>query len=140
MSFRQTPCRVNLATDSGLHHMTSPVTLPLSVYFNRYTKLSVYAAFTDGGLLQVRRTPPCDRHNKSLFQCMHTLTYICTHLHHLQQDAVDDILLGKLQPSDFPQMRVVQHRGVWYSLDNRRLWVFKAAQVRHSDTLCFANI
>jgi hypothetical protein len=22
-----------------------------------------------------------------------------------------------------------QHRGVWYSLDNRRLWVFKAAEV-----------
>jgi hypothetical protein len=33
---------------------------------------------------------------------------------------------GKLKVTDFPPIRVVQHEKIWYTLDNRRLWVFRS--------------
>ncbi|KAL3691573.1 hypothetical protein R1sor_005224 [Riccia sorocarpa] len=44
-------------------------------------------------------------------------------------DAVEAILAGKLKASDFPALTVVRHDGHLWSLDNRRLWVFKKARV-----------
>lgn len=37
---------------------------------------------------------------------------------------LDELQRGSLLPSDFPAIRVVQHDGRLYSLDNRRLWLF----------------
>ncbi|KAG0608710.1 hypothetical protein M758_8G126400 [Ceratodon purpureus] len=39
--------------------------------------------------------------------------------------AVEQLKAGELQVVDFPPIRVVPHQGVLYTLDNRRLWVFK---------------
>ncbi|KAL3691423.1 hypothetical protein R1sor_005074 [Riccia sorocarpa] len=44
-------------------------------------------------------------------------------------DAVDAILRGDLEASNFPALTVVSHAGRLWSLDNRRLWVFKKARV-----------
>lgn len=33
---------------------------------------------------------------------------------------------GKLKVTDFPPIRVVPHENVWYTLDNRRLWLFRS--------------
>ncbi|KAL2622438.1 hypothetical protein R1flu_002643 [Riccia fluitans] len=44
-------------------------------------------------------------------------------------DAVDAILQGKLTACAFPAIRVVSYEGHLWSLDNRRLWVFKKAKV-----------
>ncbi|KAG6554971.1 hypothetical protein Mapa_003556 [Marchantia paleacea] len=46
-------------------------------------------------------------------------------------DAVISILQGTLRVSDFPRLRVVCHEGRLWSLDNRRLWVYKKAKVRN---------
>lgn len=45
-------------------------------------------------------------------------------------DAVDSLLKGKIKASDFPSLNVVQYDDHLWSLDNRRLWVFKKAGVR----------
>ncbi|BBN13852.1 hypothetical protein MPTK1_6g06960 [Marchantia polymorpha subsp. ruderalis] len=45
-------------------------------------------------------------------------------------DAVISILNGAVRVSEFKRMRVVDHEGRLWSLDNRRLWVFKKAKVR----------
>lgn len=47
----------------------------------------------------------------------------------LLEDAVEAIRAGTLSADSFPPIRVLTHRGRIYSLDNRRLWVFKAAKV-----------
>lgn len=39
--------------------------------------------------------------------------------------AVQQLRDGKLKVTDFPPIRIVLHRDCWYSLDNRRLWVFR---------------
>jgi hypothetical protein len=44
-------------------------------------------------------------------------------------NAVNRLRSGKLSADDFPAIRVVEHNGKLYSLDNRRLSAFKAAQL-----------
>src|SRR5262249_49239293 len=44
-------------------------------------------------------------------------------------DAVRGLRQGVLRVDDFPPIRVVEYKGNLYTLDNRRLTVFKAAQV-----------
>lgn len=44
-------------------------------------------------------------------------------------DAVAGLRSGRIKPDDFPAVRVVEKDGVTYSLDNRRLATFSAAQV-----------
>lgn len=44
-------------------------------------------------------------------------------------DAVNGLRHGTLSVDDFPPIRVVEHNGRLYSLDNRRLSAFKAAQL-----------
>lgn len=41
------------------------------------------------------------------------------------QKAIFELDYGDARVSDYPMMRVVKHQGHWYSLDNRRLFVFK---------------
>ncbi len=42
---------------------------------------------------------------------------------------VDMILSKKWSPRRFPMLHVVRYEGILWSLDNRRLWVFRKAQV-----------
>ncbi len=44
-------------------------------------------------------------------------------------DVVNQLRRGQLSPDDFPTIRIVEHNGKLYSLDNRRLAAFKAAQL-----------
>jgi hypothetical protein len=44
-------------------------------------------------------------------------------------DTVDMIVSKKLSPKRFPMLSVVRYQGILWSLDNRRLWVFRKAQV-----------
>ncbi len=44
-------------------------------------------------------------------------------------DTVDMIVSKKLSPKRFPMLSVVRYEGLLWSLDNRRLWVFRKAQV-----------
>ncbi len=44
-------------------------------------------------------------------------------------DTVDMIVSKKLSPKRFPMLCVVRYQGILWSLDNRRLWVFRKAQV-----------
>mmetsp|Transcript_9080 Transcript_9080/g.13579 ORF Transcript_9080/g.13579 Transcript_9080/m.13579 type:complete len:514 (+) Transcript_9080:162-1703(+) len=88
--------RFNQPTDASYNSPVNSYISNVDPTNMRYTKLSIYAAFTDGGLLE---------------------------------DAVEALKNGSLQTSAFPQIRVVQHRGIWYSLDNRRLWIYKAAKI-----------
>ncbi|MEQ1904914.1 MAG: hypothetical protein ABL888_12070 [Pirellulaceae bacterium] len=44
-------------------------------------------------------------------------------------DVVNQLRRGQLSADDFPTIRVVEHNGKLYSLDNRRLTAFKAAQL-----------
>jgi hypothetical protein len=44
-------------------------------------------------------------------------------------DAVDMIVSKKLSPKSFPKLSVVRYQGTLWSLDNRRLWVFRKAHV-----------
>ncbi|RUS16280.1 hypothetical protein BC937DRAFT_91411, partial [Endogone sp. FLAS-F59071] len=46
----------------------------------------------------------------------------------LKQTA-NDIRYGLLDPNDLPSIRVRVHKGAWYSMDNRRLWVLKEAGI-----------
>jgi hypothetical protein len=39
-------------------------------------------------------------------------------------DVLQQLQQGTLQPSNLPAIRVVQHEGRFYTLDNRRLWLF----------------
>lgn len=39
--------------------------------------------------------------------------------------AVQQLKDGKVKVTDFPPIRIVLHRDFWYTLDNRRLWVFR---------------
>ncbi|WAR00582.1 hypothetical protein MAR_024954 [Mya arenaria] len=41
---------------------------------------------------------------------------------------LDDICDEKLKASNFPNIRVIKKDGLWFSMDNRRLWVFKQLQ------------
>jgi len=45
------------------------------------------------------------------------------------EEAVTMILGGVKAPSDFGKLRVVRYDGEFWSLDNRRLWVFRKAGV-----------
>ena len=45
------------------------------------------------------------------------------------RDALFDVCSGGTKVLDFPRMEVFLHRGLWFSADNRRLWVFKSAGV-----------
>jgi hypothetical protein len=45
------------------------------------------------------------------------------------EEAVTMILRQEKAPSDFGKLRVVSYDGEFWSLDNRRLWVFKKARV-----------
>ncbi|CAM6009363.1 unnamed protein product [Sphagnum balticum] len=47
------------------------------------------------------------------------------------QDAVTMILCQVKAPSDFGKLRVVRYDDEFWSLDNRRLWVFKTARVEN---------
>ena len=40
-------------------------------------------------------------------------------------DTLDELFNGEICVDDIPPIRVVQYYGEYYSLDNRRLWVFK---------------
>jgi hypothetical protein len=44
-------------------------------------------------------------------------------------DVVNQLRNGKLSADEFPTIRTVEHNGKIYSLDNRRLSAFKAAQI-----------
>jgi len=44
-------------------------------------------------------------------------------------EAVDMIVSKKLSPESFPMLSVVRYQGTLWSLDNRRLWVFRKAHV-----------
>jgi hypothetical protein len=44
-------------------------------------------------------------------------------------DTVDMIVSKKLSPKSFPKLSVVRYQGTLWSLDNRRLWVFRKAHV-----------
>lgn len=39
---------------------------------------------------------------------------------------LEQLKAGKLKVTDFPPIRVVLHENIWYTLDNRRLWVFRS--------------
>ncbi|NHZ67128.1 RHS repeat-associated core domain-containing protein, partial [Massilia genomosp. 1] len=45
-------------------------------------------------------------------------------------EAVAALRSGRIKPDDFPAIRVVEKNGITYSLDNRRLATFSAAQVK----------
>lgn len=45
-------------------------------------------------------------------------------------DAVEQLQKGLLAANEFRPMNVVRHNGTLWSLDNRRLWVFRRAQVQ----------
>ncbi|KAJ7294593.1 hypothetical protein O6H91_Y020200 [Diphasiastrum complanatum] len=51
------------------------------------------------------------------------------HEHVLIDNEVSRILKRELHPDAFPTIKVVQHAGQLFSLDNRRLWVFRKARV-----------
>ncbi|XP_069124896.1 uncharacterized protein [Argopecten irradians] len=40
-------------------------------------------------------------------------------------ETLDDLLRGRCSISQIPTITVVQRNGVWYTTDNRRLWVFR---------------
>ncbi|OAE22406.1 hypothetical protein AXG93_2381s1020 [Marchantia polymorpha subsp. ruderalis] len=44
-------------------------------------------------------------------------------------DTVESILQGVIKVTDFPALNVVKHEGRLWSLDNRRLWIFKKARI-----------
>lgn len=44
-------------------------------------------------------------------------------------DAINGLKSGSLKADDFPAIRVVFHRQLMWSLDNRRLYVFKEAGI-----------
>lgn len=43
---------------------------------------------------------------------------------------------GTIDVSDIPPIRVVKHSGKWYSLDNRRLYIFKLFGVKITCERC----
>ncbi len=51
------------------------------------------------------------------------------------EDAVNMILRQEKAPSDFGKLRVVRYDDEFWSLDNRRLWVFKKARVENVTVL-----
>eukprot|EP00040_Diaphanoeca_grandis_P004797 m.30186 g.30186 ORF g.30186 m.30186 type:complete len:346 (+) comp16229_c0_seq1:420-1457(+) len=44
-------------------------------------------------------------------------------------DVADDLFDGQVDPEDIPAIRVTEHLGKLYTLDNRRLWAFLNAQL-----------
>jgi hypothetical protein len=46
-------------------------------------------------------------------------------------DAISELSYQYIAPDDFPPIRVVFHQKGWWSLDNRRLYCFREAGVRH---------
>ncbi|GBG31376.1 Replication factor C subunit 2 [Hondaea fermentalgiana] len=47
----------------------------------------------------------------------------------LVEETVDDLLEEIISPFDIPAITVIEHKGLMYTLDNRRLWAFKEADV-----------
>lgn len=45
-------------------------------------------------------------------------------------DLVDSIVEGKTKISDITMITVVLHEGNYYTVDNRRLWVFKQVEAK----------
>ncbi|MEU1896242.1 hypothetical protein [Streptomyces pristinaespiralis] len=43
------------------------------------------------------------------------------------QDAIDDLVAGRISPNEIPPIRIFERDGKIYSLDNRRLYTFKQA-------------
>ena len=43
-----------------------------------------------------------------------------------------DLARGNITPKNFPTIRVVKKNGVYYSFDNRRLYIFRYAELRNS--------
>lgn len=46
------------------------------------------------------------------------------------KDAVEQIQKGILTAEEFTTMNVEEHKGILWCLDNRRLWIFRKAQVQ----------
>lgn len=45
------------------------------------------------------------------------------------EDTIRELVDGETKPNDIPYIRVREHDGNWYTLDNRRLYCFQQAKV-----------
>lgn len=43
---------------------------------------------------------------------------------------LDDILTGRCNADSIPRISVMNRNGLWFTADNRRLWVFQQAEKR----------
>lgn len=55
----------------------------------------------------------------------------CVHSNKKLTDTLEDLSTGKCNISDIPKITVFKKDEVWYTLDNRRLWVFQRLEEKN---------